>query len=639
MSGIGGWIGQIENGERLLRSMTNALAHRGPDGVAAWGKPWAGLIYTHFAVSGDTDDAVSLCEAKDGMTLVVFDGVLTNVPELVRLCMQAGIHAEDSSVQNLIAALYQVCGVDFLGRLRGNYAVAVLDRRERRLILARDRFAAKPLFYASGRGCLAFGSEIPALFGVPGVDLTPDRQAIADMAALFFIPPPQTFYAGIRSLEAGEVLIAHLDGDKVRVQQTLYHRWHFAPDHKTTPGQAVDRAEALLRQAVARQTPRDAPTGASLSGGIDSSLVCYFAQEFLGRSIPTFTMVSSNPIYDDSEAAAIVAEFLDSDQRILDVDDIDGSYDAVASLLGHIGQPITDIVAIPNFALAQLMRERVRVALSGNGAETAYGYGAIFHWMRPVRWIQAFPSSIQREIWRMVAGGARFMSKRGFMRHDRAGRLESIRGVRDIPALTEFLLQATTPDQRVRILQPFDAEPVRRLFEHRWTIKPGATWVDRLMANSLEANGRYLEPGRIYYIEDIVSARAGIQARLPALDEDMTAYGFTLPARLLSSWTHNKICLRMLAARHLPAAIAHKPKKGFAFDAGAWASEDFRQGLRENLLTPGNPLDDYFRPDAYRAMIKAFCDQAPFPGLAGNGLARHVMMFLSTYLALTRSSP
>src|SRR5207253_7884019 len=184
--------------------------------------------------------------------------------------------------------LYEEDGVELVSKLRGMFALAIYDTRSRTLILARDRFGIKPLFYAPQKDRLAFASEIRALLELPGVDIRPDRQAIYDFAALLYVPAPETFYTGIRALQPGEILEARLDVDGVSWETRTYHRWSITPDLALTLDQATDRADELLTIAVRRQMESDVPLGTLLSGGIDSSLVSLAAQTALTRGLRTF---------------------------------------------------------------------------------------------------------------------------------------------------------------------------------------------------------------------------------------------------------------------------------------------------------------------------------------------------------------
>ena len=166
---------------------------------------------------------------EDGTVWTVFNGEIYNHRELRRASRNRGHKFRGHSDTEVLPHLYEEEGSDFVNRLRGMFALAIYDTRNRTLILARDRFGIKPLFYAPGKDQLAFASEIRALLELPGIDDRPDRQAIYDFAALFYIPAPETFYVGIRALQPGEMLEARLDDDRVSWKTKIYHRWRLAP--------------------------------------------------------------------------------------------------------------------------------------------------------------------------------------------------------------------------------------------------------------------------------------------------------------------------------------------------------------------------------------------------------------------------
>jgi asparagine synthase (glutamine-hydrolysing) len=224
---------------------------------------------------------------EDGTVWTVFNGEIYDHRELRHDLEKRGHVFKGHSDTEVLPHLYEEDGVELVGKLRGMFAIAIYDARSRTLILARDRFGIKPLFYAPGKERLAFASEIRALLELRGIDTTPDRQAIYDFAALFFIPAPETFYRGIRALQPGEMLEARLDADRVSWTTRTYHRWSITPDPALTLEKATDRVDALLTNAVRCQMESDVPLGTLLSGGIDSSLVSAAAQEALNGGLRT----------------------------------------------------------------------------------------------------------------------------------------------------------------------------------------------------------------------------------------------------------------------------------------------------------------------------------------------------------------
>ena len=198
------------------------------------------------------------------------------------------------------------------------FALAIYDCRSRLLILARDRFGIKPLFYAHNDEYLAFASELNALIELPGVDCRPDRQAIADFSSLLYVPAPQTFYTGIRSLQPGELIEARLRNDRVVAQARNYFEWQICVEPDVRFQEVTDRAEHLVTQAVRRQLESDVPLGSLLSGGIDSSLVSCAAHSEVGN-LKTFNVRFPDAHYDETWAAVAVAEHIKSSHETLDI--------------------------------------------------------------------------------------------------------------------------------------------------------------------------------------------------------------------------------------------------------------------------------------------------------------------------------
>jgi len=204
---------------------------------------------------------------------------------------------------------------------------------------------------------------------VPGVDVTPDRQAIADYAAVFYVPAPRTIFRGIKALEPGTLLEAQLDrAGELEIQKRPYFRWSVTPRLDLTLEEAVDEADGLVEDAVGRQLESDVPLGALLSGGIDSSLVSAAAQQGLD-TLQTFNVRFADAEYDETPAARAVADHIGSQHETLAMGDSGGSWDHVTSLLSQAGQPFADSSLFAVDAVAQAMRRRVTVALSGDGGD------------------------------------------------------------------------------------------------------------------------------------------------------------------------------------------------------------------------------------------------------------------------------
>ena len=379
MCGIAGWLGNLPDAENHAAHMAQVLHHRGPDahGIRSW--PDTTLVHTRLSIIDLTPAGAQPMTNEDGTVWTVFNGEIYNHRDLRRDLQKRGHVFRGHSDTEVLPHLYEEEGPEFVSKLRGMFALAIYDSRTRTLLLARDRFGIKPLFYASGNDRVAFASEIRALLKLPDIDTRPDRQAIYDFAALFYIPAPETFYSGIRSLQPGEILEARLDSDRIKWNTRTYHQWTIAPDPKMTLSEAAERGEALVTASVQRQMESDVPLGTLLSGGIDSSLVSTAAQAALGGGLRTFNVRFPEKEFDETWAAVAVAKHIKSCHATLDMDSVQGTWEHVTNLLRHAGQPFADTSLFAANAVCRLMRQHVTVALSGDGGDEAFG-GYDLYW-------------------------------------------------------------------------------------------------------------------------------------------------------------------------------------------------------------------------------------------------------------------
>jgi asparagine synthase (glutamine-hydrolysing) len=605
MCGIGGWLGTLPDSENYAGRMVQALHHRGPDahGIKSW--PEATLVHTRLSIIDLSPTGAQPMANEDGTIWTVFNGEIYNHRELRRSLESRGHVFKGRSDTEVLPHLYEEHGADFVKKLRGMFALAIYDRKTRTLILARDRFGIKPLFYAPGRDWMIFASEIRALKEIPGIDIRPDSQAIYDFAALFYIPAPETFYTGIRAEPA----------------MTLDH--------------ASARTDALLTAAVCRQMESDVPLGTLLSGGIDSSLVSASAQTTLGEGLRTFNVKFSEKEYDETWAAEAVAKHIGSHHETLLMENSRGTWDHVTGLLLHAGQPFADASLFPVNAVCQLMRRHVTVALSGDGGDEGFG-GYNFYWqIGTIALLQRLPVSI----WQGVTAALAPLTNMRIVSERLAQRLGELAGADDT-AVVQNLFCWVRDEEQKRLCRNADWLPVRRLFEQQWEyhLEPKASRLERLSALATEANVRLMLPNDFLFKVDTASMKESLEVRVPMLDEDLFAFGLSLPHRLKVNGRTCKRVLRAVAKRRLPPSVANKPKWGFAMPVDSWVDAGFKVHLRDALLGPSSRLPEFFRPEAYRPMVEAFCEGDAHPGISRQGLYQRAIMLLGVQLAVEESA-
>jgi asparagine synthase (glutamine-hydrolysing) len=630
MCGIGGWLGLMPEGEKFAARMQQTLHHRGPDayGIKSWNT--ATLVHTRLSIIDLSPNGAQPMANEDASIWTVFNGEIYNHKELHRSLESRGHIFKGHSDTEVLPHLYEEDGPDFLTRLRGMFALAIYDTRTQTMILARDRFGIKPLFYAPRTNRIAFASEIRALLGLPGINDQPDRQAIFDFAALFYIPAPATFYAGIRALQPGEMLEATLNVNRVSYTIRKYHKWAIAPDSKISLSDAVDRADELVTAAVKSQLESDVPIGALLSGGIDSSLVSAAAQAALDGRLRTFNARFPDKAYDESWAATAVAEHIKSSHLTLEMD-VQGTWDHVTDLLKYCGQPFADTSLFAVNAICRLMRQHVSVALSGDGGDEGFGG---YNFYRLIEWIarwQKIPVPIELGVSFALSPLARL----GVIPERLPQQLRGLSGVDDTSVIQTLFCWIREEEHRL-LCRDTSALPVRRLFESQWEcyLPVGASRLERLSAHATEVNARLVLPNDFLFKVDTASMKESLEIRVPMLDEKLFSYGLSLPHRLKVDNGMCKRVLRALAKRKLPSVIADKPKRGFEIPVDTWVDDDFRIRLRDVLLGPSSRLPEFFHPEFYGRVVEAFCDRRPCPGISRQGLYQRAIMLLSVQLAM-----
>jgi len=398
-----------------------------------------------------------------------------------------------------------------------------------------------------------------------------------------------------------------------------------------TLAQAEDRTAELLMAAVRPQMESDVPLGALLSGGIDSSLVSVVAQAALSDQLRTFNVRFAEQEYDETWAATAVAQHIGSRHETLDMDDIPGSWDYITGLLLHAGQPFADTSLFAVNAVCRLMRQHVTVVLSGDGGDEGFGgYDLYWRMARIIRY-QIFPIPV----WYGAAVALALLARLAVVPERFPQRLRELAGADDTSVMHNLLCWVREHEHR-RLCWDRDVLPVRRLFEPQWEhyLLPRASRLERLSAHATEIYTRLGLPNDFLFKVDTASMRESLEVRVPMLDEELFAFGLSLPHSLKVQGRMCKQVLRAVAKSWLPPTVASKPKRGFAIPVDSWVNTDFKMRLREALLGPSSRLPEFFRLEVYRPMVEALCEGRSYPGISREGLYQRAIMLLSVHLAL-----
>ena len=573
--------------------MSATLVHRGPDDDGQVVAPPVGLAARRLSII-DLAGGHQPIANEDGRVHVVQNGEIYNHEVLHRELAARGHEFRTRCDTEAIVHLFEEHGDGFAERLRGMFAVAIWDGRASRLVLARDRFGIKPLFYwEAPDGGLAFASELKALMALPGFPREIDMRGLESLLAFNSIPRPLTIFEGVRKLEPGHLLSWSPDGDGVEVRP--YARPAPEPVERLRRERAGELATELrgrLRDSVRAHLIADVPVGVLLSGGVDSATLAALAAQESGERVRTFSIGFRERSFDELERARLVARRYDTDHHELIVEP------DVAELLTRLAEvfdePLADSSAVPTYLVSQLASEHVKVALSGEGGDELFGgyYTYVADAIAP--WAGKPAAALRPLIERLPSSSARvsfdYKAKR-FARGGALPPLERHHAWKEIfsPELRAELLAAPPAPG----FDPLD------VYRERYAATAGAEPLARLQDVDRD----------IYLVDDLLvktdraSMAHSLEVRVPFLDTAVTDLALAVPSnRHLLGWQRKRL-LRRAVAPLLPKRILYGRKRGFSIPAAAWLRGELLPFARDVLSSDAIRRQGLFRPEAVDRLL------------------------------------
>ena len=578
-----------------LRRMGETLRHRGPDAegihldVAA--SPTVGLVHRRLSIIDLSSVADQPLPNEDGSVQALLNGEIYNFQELRRQLVDRHRFRSQGDTEVLVHG-YEEWGERVVSRLDGMFALALWDAPRRRLLLARDAFGKKPLYYAHDGRRLVFASEVKALLAA-GVPAEMAGENLGEYLAFGYVPTPRTLFRGIHKLEPASLLIADRGGLQ---DPRRYWDLHF-PDRggetKVDQAAAAERVRELLTDAVRKRLLADVPLGILLSGGVDSSAIAALATRLKGGSVKTFTVgFEGDAYFDERPHAALVARHLGTDHFAAVV-----KPEAAAlldTLLYHHDEPFGDSSALPTYLVAREARRQVTVALNGDGGdETFAGYERF----RAMLAAEALPGFL---LW-AARQGARLLPRSGGP-HSFLRRLRRFAQKAALPRLERMLAWSSFFDleslRRLDGTGAFDTERILSSYRHALELQPQASMLSRIL---------YLN-ARTYLLDDLLpkmdrmTMAHGLEARSPLLDRALMEYVAALPDGLKRRGSQGKLVLKRAVADLLPRQILDRPKQGFGVPLGDWFRAELRPLVEDTLLATPR-LAGRLRLDAVRTLF------------------------------------
>ena len=630
---------------RALKAMTDSMISRGPDGEGFWRQGPAALGHRRLSIIDLAGGSQPMASA-DGTLCVVHNGEIYNFRELRRELEGRGARFRTESDTEVVLAAYAAWGPACLDRFEGMFAFALWDGPRRRLFCARDRFGTKPFFYTRQKGVFCFASELSALAllarpepaDAPApagaitdagsawpdflpLDLHLDATALMRYLAYEYVPTPQTMYREVESLEPAHYLLLETGPDAGQdmggAASHPVRYWDLPMPEATPPGDEAElcrELERLMAQAVRRRLVSDVPLGVFLSGGIDSSIVAGLMARESSTPVMSFSIGFTEASYDESRYARLVAAAFGTDhhERILSAEEC---ADDLPGIVSRMDVPMADASCAPTWLLSGVARERVTVALGGDGADELWAGYEHYIGYRIAQWYNALPGWLRRGVIEPIV--RHLPASAGYI-NPRLACETFLRGAAAPDWLrVQTLLTALGPDLQREVLAPgwlgrhggpaaLAPEalfaPTRAQYDH-WLPRDAAP----PLARAFHIYVRQFMLDDILVKVDRCSMLHSLEVRAPFLDRDVAEFAARLPVSMRLNGFRRKYLLKKAFAGLLPPEILHRNKRGFQIPVAEWLRGKLRP-LMEDLLGEGALAPQgLFEPAAVRRLVEAHC--------------------------------
>jgi asparagine synthase (glutamine-hydrolysing) len=576
-----------------VKRMNGRLAHRGPDSDGVFADGGVALAMRRLSII-DLEHGDQPIANEDGSVVVVQNGEIYNYRELRGELERRGHRFATHSDTEVLVHLYEEHGENFTERLRGMFAIALWDGRERRLLLARDRFGIKPLYYRLTDGTLSFASELKALMLQPGFSREIDPRAVAAYLAFNSIPAPLTVFAEARKLPAGRLAVWR-DGELTQRRYARPAPVEASQARRRPAAELAGELRETLRGSIRAHLVADVPVGVLLSGGVDSAGIVALAAGEQADPVKTFSVGFEEASFDELERARLVAERYGTEHHeiVLRPDAVE----LLPKLVEAFDEPFGDSSALPTYLVSELAAGEVKVALSGEGGDELFGgyYTYVADLLAPrigrlaalaAPLIERLPSSDEKVSFD-------YKAKR-FARSARLPPLERHHAWKEIFSreLQASLLAGHDPGwdpvdlYRERYAETAGAEPLARLQD----VDLGIYLVDDLLVKT-----------------DRSSMAHSLELRVPFLDNEVATMALGLATPLKVRGLAKKRLLRRALAPLLPKEVLRGPKQGFSIPVAAWLRGPLQGFARETLSAETLSRQGWLDPATVAGLLHRHC--------------------------------
>jgi asparagine synthase (glutamine-hydrolysing) len=583
-----------------LQAMSDALAHRGPDGFGRYLQGPVGLGHRRLSII-DLEGGAQPLANEDDTVHVVFNGEIYNFIELRKTLEEAGHRFKTRSDTEVIVHAYEQWGADCVSHFNGIFAFALWDQTRQRLFLARDHLGVKPLYYAVVAGQLLFASEIKSLLAHPACPHKVDSAALGQLFTFRYVPSPRTLFAGIHKLPPGHSLSLGGHGGDGAGSLTPLRYWTQLPTHRQNSSESALQEEygALVENAVRMQLRSDVPVGLFLSSGVDSAALLAIMRHQSAANIHTFTIgfEGGERSNENADALALARNFgADHTELMVSASDYEKYFERY---MWDLEEPVGNETAAAFYFVSQLASSKVKVVLTGQGADEPWA-GYHRHWGVQL-------SEFYRRLPKALTQG---LIKNAVMALPRNERLK--RGVQSLDepdVLTRFakVYSFFTPGMRAQLFnERVKSDAGYRRFETRQALAHLQHEVCALdpVSQMLYIDTRASLPDDLLMVNDKMSMANSIESRVPYLDPRLVEFVESLPLRYKLRFGNGKFLHKKTLQRWLPKSVVNAKKKGFDNPMQQWLRERLRTRVDELLFSSHSAVRHYFDMDYLRRIVK-----------------------------------
>jgi asparagine synthase (glutamine-hydrolysing) len=562
--------------ESLLKRMTDALAHRGPDDEGFYCSGPVGLGHRRLSII-DLAGGHQPLGNEDETVWIVFNGEIYNFAELHDELVKKGHVFKTRSDTEVIVHLYEEEGENCFQRLRGMFAIAIWDARNRKLLLARDRVGKKPLFYFYDGCRIAFASEMKAILEIPGVPREVDPEAVSDYFSLLYIPAPKSIFRNVRKVLPGHYLVVSRNG----IRETEYWDLSFGHTEELSEQRWCERLLDTYAEAVRIRLMSEVPLGAFLSGGVDSSSVVAVMAGLVKTPVTTCSIGFKEEEFNELEYAREIAGQFKTDhhERMVRANAVG----VLENLVWHYDEPFADSSAVPTYYVSKAAREHVTVALSGDGGDENFaGYRRYYFDKRENTIRGLLPAAVRQPVFGALASiypkadwAPRIFRGKATFQNLARSPIEAY--FRSVSALKSELKEHILHGDLRRQLGGYDSLDVLRSYYDK------ADTTDPLSRIQYVDVKTYLTDDILVKV-DRASMAHSLEVRAPILDHKVMELAATIPSSMKLRGMNGKYIFKKTLNEVLPRSVLNRQKMGFGVPLAHWLRNDLREFAHASIF-------------------------------------------------------